>query len=178
VNAPTQVQSTRLSKARDPRSVEISYCDATEYGAFSSDGETIYSVRQVRGGWVCHCLGFSRYRPCCHVAAVPLPRCQHCDATGQPLIAIGQHAEGSPLRCADEAACIARRNPLYAHRLYVAYCRAGGETGVEEHRNGCRSLYRNRRRGPRRERQRAEVGRRGRVAELVEAGHGDAAARA
>ncbi len=99
------------SKARDPRSVELGYRSPTEYGALSSDGETVYSVRLVRGEWVCQCRGFSHYGRCCHAIAATLDRCNHCGAADQPLIIIGQHADGSPLyRCADEPACIAHWN--------------------------------------------------------------------
>jgi hypothetical protein len=110
-NAPVK------SKARDPRTVELGYRSPTEFGALSSDGITVYSVRFIAGAWVCMCKGYAARMTCCHSIAAGLPRCQHCDATDQPLIAIGVHADGSPLlRCADEAACIRRWNPLYADR--------------------------------------------------------------
>jgi hypothetical protein len=111
VNAPTQIKSTRPSKARDPRSVELGYRSPTEYGALSSNGVDVYTVRLVHGTWTCTCRGFSSRQHCCHAIAASGDYCNHCGATSEPLIVIGQHADGSPLyRCADEDACIARWN--------------------------------------------------------------------
>ncbi|HLZ72970.1 MAG TPA: hypothetical protein VKV26_23965 [Dehalococcoidia bacterium] len=108
---------TSKSTARDPRTVELGYRSPTEYGAPSSDGETVYSVRLVRGTWTCTCKGYVARQTCCHSIAAGLNRCQHCGAADQPLIVIGVHVDSSPLyRCADEAACIRRWNPLYADR--------------------------------------------------------------
>ncbi len=71
----------RQSTARSPYAVELGYRSPTEYGALSSDGVTIYSVRHVAGAWVCMCKGYSSRQTCCHTLAAALPRCFHCDRT-------------------------------------------------------------------------------------------------
>ncbi|HLZ70002.1 MAG TPA: hypothetical protein VKV26_08865 [Dehalococcoidia bacterium] len=69
------------STARDPHTVELGYRSPSEYGALSSDGETVYSVSLVRGGWTCTCKGYAARRTCCHSLAAALPRCYHCGGT-------------------------------------------------------------------------------------------------
>ena len=101
MNAPTQIQSTRPSKARDPRSVELGYRSPTEYGALSSDGETVYSVRFIAGAWVCMCKGYAARMTCCRVAAVLLPHCFHCgDTEGVAVYTNGWDGGAEILLCA------------------------------------------------------------------------------
>lgn len=102
------------SKARDPQAVELGYRGDGEFGALSSDGQTVYTVRWLAwGDLTCSCAGYHHRGACCHVAAVAarFGTCQHCGATDEPLTQVGEHADGSALlRCADEAACIRRWN--------------------------------------------------------------------
>jgi len=79
----TATPRSQSSKARDPKSVELGYRSPSEYGALSSDGVTIYTVRLVRGGWTCTCKGYAARQTCCHSLAAALPRCYHCTSTEQ-----------------------------------------------------------------------------------------------
>lgn len=75
----TPVQSKPWSKARDPRTVELSPRTDGTFGALSSDGSTIYTVRSVGTGWQCHCPGYASRETCCHTLAAAAARtCAHC----------------------------------------------------------------------------------------------------
>lgn len=68
------------SKARDPKSVELSPRADGSFGALSSDGVTVYSVRLVRGEYRCQCPGFAARERCCHaIAAAHACTCDWCD---------------------------------------------------------------------------------------------------
>jgi len=96
----------KSSKARSPSTVELGYRSPTEYGALSSDGATVYTVRHVAGAWVCQCKGFAARQTCCHALAAALPRCYWCEATGDVHLYRNPYEPETPLtlctRCAGE----------------------------------------------------------------------------
>jgi hypothetical protein len=79
---PSATLPRQSSKARDPRTFELSARADGSFGALSSDGVSVYSVRQVRGLWSCTCRGFAARERCCHAAAAAHARtCDWCDTT-------------------------------------------------------------------------------------------------
>jgi hypothetical protein len=77
----TTATPRKSSKARDPRTVELSARVDGSFGALSSDGVSVYSVRQVRGLWCCQCPGFAARETCCHTLAVSRALvCDWCDS--------------------------------------------------------------------------------------------------
>ena len=77
----TATLSPKSSKARDPRTVQLSWLSPTSRGALSSDGHTVYHLQQLAVGWSCTCRGYAARQTCCHSLAASLPRCYHCDST-------------------------------------------------------------------------------------------------
>lgn len=88
----TLAPSLPRSKARDPRSVELSRRRDGSYGALSSDGATIYTVRPVGDAWQCQCAGYAARGQCCHVLAVQLATrcCDWCGKVGD----VGEYING------------------------------------------------------------------------------------
>lgn len=79
----TRESTPRRSAARDPRSVVLSARADGSFGALSSDGATIYDVRQVAGEWRCTCRGFAARSTCCHSsAAAQAATCYWCGHVG------------------------------------------------------------------------------------------------
>jgi hypothetical protein len=80
----TVVQSPRVqsSKARDPRTVELSRRADGSYGALSSDMHTVYTVRPAGDGFTCQCKGYAARQSCCHSIAAErygyTPVCHSC----------------------------------------------------------------------------------------------------
>jgi len=98
-SAPLTRQPTKppRSTARDPRSVELGYRSPTEYGALSSDGATIYTVRLIHGVWTCQCAGYRARQTCCHALAAGLDRCFWCGATERVTTYINRNDNGAEL---------------------------------------------------------------------------------
>jgi SWIM zinc finger len=59
----TPVQHTARRGGRDPRSVELNPRGHGSFGALSSDGVNIYTVRASPAS--CTCLGWQHYGHCC-----------------------------------------------------------------------------------------------------------------
>jgi len=58
-SSATPIQHTRSRGGRDPETVELSARPDGTFGALSSNGATIYSVRPVGFGFSCACRGFA-----------------------------------------------------------------------------------------------------------------------
>lgn len=77
----TPVQHTARRGGRDPRSVELNPRGHGSFGALSSDGVNIYTVRASPASSTC--LGWQHYGHCCHVTAAQQARtCLWCDHVG------------------------------------------------------------------------------------------------
>jgi hypothetical protein len=94
----TQSPTRKPSKARDPRTVALTWRSATHFVAASSDGGTLYHVRAVAGAWRCTCAGFAARRSCCHSRAAGLDRCDWCDSTETVTTYVNRNDNNSELR--------------------------------------------------------------------------------
>jgi len=82
----TPVQHTARRGGRDPRSVELNARSDGSFGALSSNGVDIYTVRLSPPS--CTCKGFAYYQRCCHVAAAQAARtCLWCGRIGADVAA-------------------------------------------------------------------------------------------
>jgi hypothetical protein len=83
----TQSLAPQSSKARDPKLVELSQRPDGSYGALSSDGATIYTVR-VFPVLSCQCKGFAARESCCHVLAAQRygRPCDWCNRLGDVVV--------------------------------------------------------------------------------------------
>jgi hypothetical protein len=82
----TPVQHTARRGGRDPRSVELNARSDGSFGALSSNGVDIYTVRLSPPS--CTCLGWQHYGHCCHVTAAQQARtCLWCDHVGADVAA-------------------------------------------------------------------------------------------
>jgi hypothetical protein len=84
-SSATPVQHTARRGGRDPETVELSARPDGTFGALSSDGATIYSVRPVgpERGYSCTCRGYTARETCCHTLAAAAARtCAWCDHVG------------------------------------------------------------------------------------------------
>lgn len=81
MRTPTQIQSTRPSKARDPYTVQLDRLAGGAFAALSSNGQDWYRVERVGDTWQCSCKGFAARQTCCHSLAAALPRCEWCLST-------------------------------------------------------------------------------------------------
>lgn len=75
------------SKARDPKSVVLDMRPDGSYGALSSDGSTIYTVK-VFPYLSCTCKGFAARGECCHVKAAQRygRPCDWCNRLGDVTV--------------------------------------------------------------------------------------------
>jgi hypothetical protein len=81
--SPTS-QFTRSRGGRDPRSVELNARSDGSFGALSSNGVAIYTVRLSPPS--CTCKGFGYYQRCCHVTAAQQARtCLWCGHVGADI---------------------------------------------------------------------------------------------
>jgi hypothetical protein len=101
----TQSPTRQPSKARDPRTVALTWRSATHYAALSSDGVSSYGVRLIHGTWRCTCRGYAARQTCCHALAAAPPRCFWCDAVENVTVYVNRHDNGAELALC--AACFA-----------------------------------------------------------------------
>jgi hypothetical protein len=126
----TQSPSQRTrSQARDPRSVALSPRADGSFGALSSDGVTLYSVRPVADTWQCQCPGYAARQTCCHsLAAAQAAACYWCGHVGADVETFSNGWDGG----SDLALCTAcspvEPDACPAHR---AGCPAGAHSSGE-----------------------------------------------
>ena len=97
----------KSSTGRNPYAVELAPRADGSFGALSSDGDTIYSVRLVAGAWTCQCKGYASRSTCCHTLAAQLPRCWHCGSASDVHLYRNHYEPETPIllceSCAGEA---------------------------------------------------------------------------
>lgn len=96
----TQPSATpsRKSTAGYQKKVELSARADGTYGALSSDGVTIYTLRQVRGVWACTCKGYAARQTCCHSLAVRRATACACDLYGDDPACLRCHPATGAVR--------------------------------------------------------------------------------
>lgn len=101
MQTPTQIQSTRLSKAHASADVPLAkYGDGRVFALSLSQPGQVYELRKQPMGWSCPCAGFAHRADCCHVRAASErygQSCWHCGAVEQVELYVNHYDGDRPI---------------------------------------------------------------------------------